>query len=576
MRKKWLALGCLLIIVLLGIWAYNVWFGTTKIAFVNFQTITMGGIAKANDNSFIKLQEVPVEELDRLSGFDMVFVNGMGLRVVEEQRQQIQKAADKGVLVYTTMATNPANNICTIDSVDQVALRGYLGSGGRRNYKNMLNYIRKNMDKKLISVEEPGVPIERSSDVLYHVDVDKSGDELDFVSVEEYEKYLKSKQLYKEGAKKIVVTGQMADATGLIDTLERVGYNVYPVLSLRRLLDFVREISPDAIINMAHGRLGDEVVKYLEERNILLFAPLTVNSLVKEWEQDPMGMSGGFMSQSIVTPEIDGAIRTSALFAQYEDKEGLRHSFAVPSRLKTYVENIQKTLALKEKPNSEKRVVIYYYKGPGQSAMNAAGMEVVPSLYNLLKKMKEEGYRVENLPANSKELEKMIMAEGAVFGTYANGVMDRFLKEGHPLLISKEEYESWVKQALRPEKYAEVVAAFGEFPGEYMSTADGKLGVSRIQFGNVVIMPQPAAGGGDNAFQIVHGTDVAPPHSYVAAYLWMQYGFKADAMIHFGTHGSLEFTPKKQAALCDLDWPDRWWGACLIFTSILSVTWVRG
>lgn len=557
MRKKRLALGCLLIIVLLGIWAYNVWFGTTKIAFVNFQTITMGGIAKANDNSFIKLQEVPVEELDRLSGFDMVFVNGMGLRVVEEQRQQIQKAADKGVLVYTTMATNPANNICTIDSVDQVALRGYLGSGGRRNYKNMLNYIRKNMDKKLISVEEPGVPIERSSDVLYHVDVDKSGDELDFVSVEEYEKYLKSKQLYKEGAKKIVVTGQMADATGLIDTLERVGYNVYPVLSLRRLLDFVREISPDAIINMAHGRLGDEVVKYLEERNILLFAPLTVNSLVKEWEQDPMGMSGGFMSQSIVTPEIDGAIRTSALFAQYEDKEGLRHSFAVPSRLKTYVENIQKTLALKEKPNSEKRVVIYYYKGPGQSAMNAAGMEVVPSLYNLLKKMKEEGYRVENLPANSKELEKMIMAEGAVFGTYANGVMDRFLKEGHPLLISKEEYESWVKQALRPEKYAEVVAAFGEFPGEYMSTADGKLGVSRIQFGNVVIMPQPAAGGGDNAFQIVHGTDVAPPHSYVAAYLWMQYGFKADAMIHFGTHGSLEFTPKKQAALCDLDWPDR-------------------
>ena len=557
MRKKWLALGCLLIIVLLGIWAYNVWFGTTKIAFVNFQTITMGGIAKANDNSFIKLQEVPVEELDRLSGFDMVFVNGMGLRVVEEQRQQIQKAADKGVLVYTTMATNPANNICTIDSVDQVALRGYLGSGGRRNYKNMLNYIRKNMDKKLISVEEPGVPIERSSDVLYHVDVDKPGDELDFVSVEEYEKYLRSKQLYKEGAKKIVVTGQMADATGLIDTLERVGYNVYPVLSLRRLLDFVREISPDAIINMAHGRLGDEVVKYLEERNILLFAPLTVNSLVEEWEQDPMGMSGGFMSQSIVTPEIDGAIRTSALFAQYEDKEGLRHSFAVPSRLKTYVENIQKTLALKEKPNSEKRVVIYYYKGPGQSAMNAAGMEVVPSLYNLLKKMKEEGYKVENLPANSKELEKMIMAEGAVFGTYANGVMDRFLKESHPLLISKEEYESWVKQALRPEKYAEVVAAFGEFPGEYMSTADGKLGVSRIQFGNVVIMPQPVAGGGDNAFQIVHGTDVAPPHSYVAAYLWMQYGFKADAMIHFGTHGSLEFTPKKQAALCDLDWPDR-------------------
>lgn len=558
MKKKWLTWGCLLVVILLEVWGYRVWFGTTRIAFVNFQTMTMGSIAKANDNSFIQLQEVPVEELGRLSGFDMVFVNGMGLRVVEEQRQQIQNAADKGVPVFTTMATNPANNICTIDSVDQAALRAYLGSGGRRNYKNLLNYVRKNIDRKvMIAVEEPGEPIERASDILYHADLDKPGEELDFLSVGEYEKYLKDKKLYRDGAKKIVVTGQMADATGLIDTLERVGYNVYPVLSLRRLLDFIREIAPDAIINMAHGRLGDDMVHYLKERNILLFAPLTVNNLVEEWERDPMGMSGGFMSQSIVTPEIDGAIRTSALFAQYKDKEGLRHSYAEPSRLRTYVENIQKTLALRDKPNSEKRVVIYYYKGPGQSAMSAAGMEVVPSLYNLLKKMREEGYRVDGLPANHKELEKMIMAEGAVFGTYADGVVDRFLKESHPLLISREEYESWVKQALRPEKYAEVVAAFGEFPGEYMSPADGILGISRIQFGNVVIMPQPAAGGGDNAFQIVHGTDAAPPHSYIAAYLWMQYGFKADAMVHFGTHGSLEFTPKKQAALCDLDWPDR-------------------
>ena len=157
MKKKWLKWGCLLVVILLGVWGYRVWFGTTRIAFVNFQTMTMGSIAKANDNSFIQLQEVPVEELGRLSGFDMVFVNGMGLRVVEEQRQQIQNAADKGVPVFTTMATNPANNICTIDSVDQAALQAYLGSGGRRNYKNLLNYVRKNIDRKvMIAVEEPG------------------------------------------------------------------------------------------------------------------------------------------------------------------------------------------------------------------------------------------------------------------------------------------------------------------------------------------------------------------------------------------------------------------------------------
>ena len=60
-----------------------------------------------------------------------------------------------------------------------------------------------------------------------------------------------------------------------------------------------------------------------------------------------------------------------------------------------------------------------------------------------------------------------------------------------------------MKESLRPEKYAEVVAADGEFPGNYMVTSDGCLGVARLQFGNIVLMPQNAAGSGDNSFQVV-------------------------------------------------------------------------
>ena len=326
-------------------------------------------------------------------------------------------------------------------------------------------------------------------------------------------------------------------------------------------MSFIDEVQPDAVINMAHGRMGDRMVDYLKTKNILLFAPLTINSLVDEWENDPLGMSGGFMSQSIVTPEIDGAIRPFALFAQYEDKEGLRHSYAIPERLKTFVSTINNYLNLKTKPNKDKKVAIYYYKGPGQNALTAAGMEVVPSLYNLLLRMKQEGYNVSGLPANAQELAKMIQAQGAVFNSYAEGAFDEFMKNGNPELITKEQYESWVKESLRPEKYAEVVAADGEFPGNYMVTSDGCLGVARLQFGNIVLMPQNAAGSGDNSFQVVHGTNAAPPHTYIASYLWMQHGFKADALIHFGTHGSLEFTPKKQVALCSNDWPDRLVGA---------------
>ena len=307
--------------------------------------------------------------------------------------------------------------------------------------------------------------------------------------------------------------------------------------------------------------MGDKMVDYLKAKNILLFAPLTINSLVDEWEKDPMGMAGGFMSQSIVTPEIDGAIRPFALFAQYEDEEGLRHSYAVPERLKTFVSTINNYLNLNTKPNSEKKVAIYYYKGPGQNALTAAGMEVVPSLYNLLVRMKQEGYNISGLPANAEELGKMIQAQGAVFNSYAEGAFNDFMQKGHPELITKDQYESWVKESLRPEKYQEVVDAFGEFPGNYMATNDGKLGIARLQFGNVVLMPQNAAGSGDNSFQVIHGTNMAPPHTYIASYLWMQHGFKADALIHFGTHGSLEFTPRKQVALCSNDWPDRLVGA---------------
>ncbi len=560
MKRKIILTLAALVAVLLGVWVYGTWFGVTRVAFVNFQTISMGSIAKANDNPMVKVYEVGTDELDGLTGYDMVFVNGMGLGIVAGQRAQIQRAARRGVPVYTTMATNPANNICSTDSLHAAKLAAYLG-GGRRNYRNMLNYIRQEIDGKIGHTPEVEEPVERASDILYHAGVQSPEEEAEFLTVADYEKFLRDNGLYKEGARRIAVTGQMADATGLIAALEKAGYNVYPVSSLRKVMGFLEEINPDAVINMAHGRMGDRMVEFLKEKNILLFSPLTVNSLVEEWEADPMGMSGGFLSQSVVTPEIDGALRTYALFAQYKDKEGLRHSFAVPERLETFVKNVDNYLNLREKPNSEKRVAIYYYKGPGQNAMTAGGMEVAPSLYNLLRRMKAEGYRVKGLPAGHKELEQMIMAQGAVFGTYAEGAFDEFMRSGHPELITKEQYEAWVKASLRPEKYAEVVAANGEFPGSYMTTPDGRLGVARLQFGNVVLMPQNAAGAGDNSFQMVHGTDMAPPHTYIASYLWMQHGFKADALIHFGTHGSLEFTPKKQVALCSNDWPDRLVGA---------------
>ena len=116
-KKQIITACCVAAAILVGVFVWRTCFSATKIAFVNFQTINLGNISKANDNSFVKLREVSTDHLDELTNYDMVFVNGMGLRIVEEQRQLIQRAADKGVPVYTSMATNPANNICNLDSV---------------------------------------------------------------------------------------------------------------------------------------------------------------------------------------------------------------------------------------------------------------------------------------------------------------------------------------------------------------------------------------------------------------------------------------------------------------------------
>lgn len=563
-KRRILIVAAVAALLLIGFGVWSKWLSTTRIAFVNYQTITLGQIARANDNPLVKIENLTAEDLAKADGYDMVFVQAMGLRLTEEQRTELEKAMKGGTPVVSTMITNPDNDFCSVDTADANRLKAYIDNGGRENYRNLLSYVRKHIDKKIIYAPEAGKVVERIYGLIYHADPDRPDDEdKQFNSVAEYNKFLKEKGLWKDNAPAVIITGSMGEPKELIAELEKTGNVVYPVNSVQKFVEnqHADSVNVSAIINMAHGRLGDAFVDYLKRVNVPFFAPLNVNRLEKKWESDNMGMNGGFLSQSVVTPEIDGALRPFALFAHYVGKDDLEYVAAMPERLGTFVQTVNNYIGLKHKPNSQKRVAIYYYKGPGQNAMTAGGMEVGPSLYNLLLRLKQEGYNVAGLPDSAEGLMQAIQRQGAVFNLYAKGAFDDFMKNGKPALVSKNDYDSWVKKTLRPEKYQEVVKANGEFPGEFMATPDGKLAVARVQFGNVVLLPQNAAGKGDNAFQIVHGTDAAPPHTYIASYLWTRYGFKADVLIHFGTHGSLEFTPKKQVALSNLDWPDRLVGA---------------
>lgn len=559
-KKKHIFLALLAVIVLGGLAkAYSAWVGTTRIAFLNYQAIALGQISHANDNAMIKLSEITTDDFDHLDDYDMIIVNGMGLRIDENQRKQLEEASYK-VPTLTHAATNPANNIVSVDNFDADYLMQYIENGSKKNYHSMLAYIRKFIDGKMFMAPEPERVDERPDYLLTHFDPkDEKGDELGFNSIREYNAFLAKNGLYKEGAPTIMLTGFMGAAPDMEKAFEKKGFMVYRINKLQSFIagHHADSIQANAVVNMAHGRLGDYFVEFLKQKNIPLFSPLNINRLTTDWENDKQGMNGGFMSQSIVTPEIDGAIRPYVVFGQRINKEGLQEVYGIPDRMESFVESVQGYVNLKNKKNSSKRIAIFYFKGPGQNALTASGMEVVPSLYNLLVRLKNEGYNVGKLPANPQELAKMIQAQGAVFGTYAEGAYTQFLQSGHPALVTAQQFAGWTQKALSKKMIKELNQLYGSFPGKYMATDDGKLAVARLQFGNVALLPQVMAGVGGDSFKIVHGTDQAPPYTYVASYLWARYGFSADALIHFGTHGSLEYTPRKQVALDSNDWSDR-------------------
>ncbi|MDR2980367.1 MAG: cobaltochelatase subunit CobN [Bacteroidales bacterium] len=565
-KKTIIILPIILLVVVALFFLWNKKASPTKIALVNFQNFQVAKMIRSAD-PFIKAKQLTIDDFKQLKKYDAILIFGMGIRMTDEHRAILEDLKAKGIPIYSTAVTDPVNNIVSLDSTDIKVIADYLGNGGTSNYKSLFNYIRKNISEKTLFTGEILPPVIRSSDILFYL-----GEEQFFESVADYQSYYEKNGYYKQNAPKVAIITGIADPfdsdKGYVDSLilsfERAEMNVYPISSVMKRLDFLQEIEPDAIIYFPHGRLmmgqADAAVDWLKKSNILLFTPITLNATYDDWMEDPQGMSGGFMSQSVVMPELDGGIVASATVAQYIDEDGLYIFKTIPERLKQFTLTVKNYLSLRTKENKDKKVAIYYFKGPGNSALNASGLEVVPSLYTLITSLKNEGYTVKNLPDNVKDFEKLLMTQGAIFGSYAEGNIQRFIDAGYPELVDAEQYDQWLRQTLSSGKYDELIRKHGESPGYYytkMKDQKGHIAVTRIDLGNIVLLPQPTQGTGENSFAAVHGDNPVPPHHYIASYLWVRNGFGADAMIHFGTHGSLEFIPGKQVALSTNDWSDR-------------------
>src|SRR6201999_3158226 len=107
-----------------------------------------------------------------------------------------------------------------------------------------------------------------------------------------------------------------------------------------------------------------------------------------------------------------------------------------------------------------------------------------------------------------------------------------------------------------PSLRAKILQDWGA-PGKNRLMADRQgIIVPAVRYGNIVLLPQPARGWGEDAAKMYHAKDLAPHHQYVAAYGWLRHEFKADAVVHVGTHGTLEWLDGRDAGLAEDDAPD--------------------
>jgi cobaltochelatase CobN len=566
-KKIYLPLG-IAVAGILGIMCYSFFRSSTKVLVVNAFQNTATDLYLSNDTREIGIDYVEAEKASGFDRYDVVIFFGRGLSLSEEQVAGIEKAAAKGVVFTTISVTQTAFNFVVnrnITDDQQMKILAYFNNPNRTNYRNVLRYLCSisEPDKWTSADYEDLVMIPQN--MFYHKEFGQY-----FLTHEELTSYLKAKGLYNENGKNVALIsgvsfpmeGNRAHIDTIIGRLTQKGLNVYPISSLDERAQMLQDLHPDAVVYLPVSRLGnDSLVHRLHTGNIPVFIPFPLMQQSRdEWLDPVKPITGSSLTTRVVIPEIDGGIASLVIATQNLQDNGFYSYVPEDERINNFVSLVHKHLSLRDIPNSEKKIAVCYFKSPGKDGLLASGMEVIPSLYNFLKRLREEGYNVGDLPSSQNEFGKRIMQDGIVLGSYAKGAQEEFLTNANPLWLPSSQYEAWARQVLAEAKYNEVVMRYGDAPGELLTgtSDDGEkqIAIACVRYGNILLFPQPRPALGEDEFKLVHGMPVAPPHSYLAPYLYARQGFGANALIHFGTHGNLEFTPGKNVGLSRNDWAD--------------------
>ena len=301
----------------------------------------------------------------------------------------------------------------------------------------------------------------------------------------------------------------------------------------------IKYLKPAAIINAtAFSGKGSTGASPLDAAGVPVFQMALATSTRSAWRNGERGLSPADLAMHVVLPEVDGRIFSGvASFKQpgVKDPELEFSRFAHQpdkDRIKALARRVRAHIVLQDKNNNEKKpaLILSTYPGKHWQMAHAVGLDAIASAKSILNDLADEGYHIEPSDDLPTELEKPSL----------KWPVDDYQKALKSLSgsLQKSLKDIWGN----PQDDPLVSAGFFEF--------------SAIKQGNALVALQPERGWRNDRDSDYHDTSRTPRHSYVAFYLWLREVFGADALIHIGAHGTLEWLPGKSVALSSECWPE--------------------
>jgi cobaltochelatase CobN len=364
---------------------------------------------------------------------------------------------------------------------------------------------------------------------------------------------------------------ELSGNTGFVDTLCQAiaegGATPLPVFcgSLREADDGLLELlrPAQAVITTVlaaggsagadTGAEGDWDAGALATLGVPILQGLCLTSSRAEWQDTSGGLSPIDAAMQVAIPEFDGRLITVPFSFKEEGPEGIPVYVADPERARRLAGIATRHARLALTPNPDKRVAIMLSSYPTKHARvgNAVGLDTPASAVRLLQAMRAAGYNLgDGFPEDGDTLIHTLIAAGG----YDTEWLTEEQLAAAPARVPLSAYRRWFFDLVEHFR-DQVTAQWGEPPGElYIDGED--IVLAALQFGHVVLMIQPPRGFGENPVAIYHDPELPPSHHYLAAYRWLDEEFGADAVVHLGKHGTLEWLPGKGLGLSAECGPD--------------------